>query len=91
MRKSLGKVSLGDLFLNRKTMKKLILFTVISLFYANTILAQPKNKAFQEGESLTYVISYNWGFIWIEVGEVNFKITAKTIHNKKYLKFIIES
>ena len=48
-------------------------------------MAQPKNKAFQEGESLTYVISYNWGFIWIEVGEVNFKITAKTIHNKKYL------
>ena len=32
------------------------------------------NKPFQIGESISYDIKYNWGFIWLEAGTVNFSV-----------------
>ena len=67
-------------------MKKYILLLFIVLCWMPfAIKSQPRNLAFQEGEKLTYVISYSWGFIWIDVGEVVFTITSKEIRHKKYL------
>jgi hypothetical protein len=36
-----------------------------------------KNEAFQPGEEVTYVIYYNWKFMWIPAGEVVFKVGEK--------------
>jgi hypothetical protein len=33
-----------------------------------------KNFAFKEGESLKYQVFYNWGFIWLNAGFVEFKV-----------------
>jgi hypothetical protein len=35
------------------------------------------SKAFAPGEVLTYGAYYNWGFIWLHAGEVEFKVTSK--------------
>ncbi|MDR3093928.1 MAG: DUF3108 domain-containing protein [Bacteroidales bacterium] len=35
------------------------------------------SKAFQSGEKLKYDAYYNWGFIWLHAGEVDFTVTAK--------------
>jgi hypothetical protein len=32
------------------------------------------NKPFQFGESITYEIRYNWGFVWLDAGTVNFSV-----------------
>lgn len=37
------------------------------------------NEAFFSGEELTYKALYNWGFIWLEAGEVTFRI-EKDLH-----------
>ena len=33
-----------------------------------------KNQCFEPGEKLTYVIYYNWGFIWVSAGEMTFTV-----------------
>jgi len=35
------------------------------------------SKAFAPGEIVTYKVYYNWGFIWVSAGEVEFKVTSK--------------
>ena len=35
------------------------------------------SKAFEPGEIVTYKVYYNWGFIWVSAGEVEFRVTAK--------------
>ena len=35
------------------------------------------SKAFGPGEVITYKAYYNWGFIWLHAGEVEFKVTSK--------------
>jgi hypothetical protein len=35
---------------------------------------QATNNTFQNGETLTYKIFYNWNFVWLSAGEVTFKI-----------------
>ncbi|MEK6615643.1 MAG: DUF3108 domain-containing protein [Bacteroidota bacterium] len=32
------------------------------------------NNAFSSGEEIIYQTSYNWGFIWLDAGEVTFKV-----------------
>jgi Protein of unknown function (DUF3108) len=35
---------------------------------------QSNNTAFQAGEKITYVIYYNWNFVWLAAGEVTFTV-----------------
>ncbi len=44
-----------------------------------------KNNAFIPGEKLTYVITYNWFFVWTDVGGVMFEASEDTIFNQKVL------
>ncbi|MDN5350637.1 MAG: hypothetical protein PWQ54_2033 [Bacteroidales bacterium] len=58
-----------------QTMKfKLILILIILLQFG--AFAQPAcvpdNRSFVDGEKLRYTVSYNWGILWINAGEVNF-------------------
>jgi hypothetical protein len=33
-----------------------------------------KEQCFQSGERITYVVYYNWGFLWVSAGEVTFSV-----------------
>ena len=35
------------------------------------------SKAFAPGETITYKAYYNWGFIWLHAGDVEFRVTSK--------------
>ena len=39
-------------------------------------------KAFAPGEIIKYDAYYNWGFIWLHAGEVEFNVTAKTYEGR---------
>jgi hypothetical protein len=63
----------------------LLLITLIQLStYAQPACA-PDNRSFVDGEKLHYTVSYNWGILWINAGEVNFdaKLTQFE-HNSAY-------
>ena len=44
-----------------------------------------KNNAFIPGEKLAYVITYNWLFVWTDVGGVKFEVSEDTIFNQEVL------
>lgn len=45
-------------------------------FAQNTSDCHITNSAFQDGEQVTYMISYSWFILWADVGEVNFTVTS---------------
>jgi hypothetical protein len=53
-------------------MKKFSLI-ILSILFLNSF-SQNENSVFQVGERLKYEISYNWGLVWIDAGEVNFLV-----------------
>ena len=38
------------------------------------IICSVDNRAFQDGEQLTYKLYYNWNFVWLSAGEVTFNV-----------------
>lgn len=44
-------------------------------------------QSFQSGEKLVYDTYYNWGFIWIKVGEAVFEVRDSTISDVSYYHF----
>ena len=42
-------------------------------------------KAFAPGEVITYKAYYNWGFIWLHAGEVEFNVTSKRYEGRNVL------
>ncbi len=64
---------------------KLLLSFFILLHFS--VFAQPTcatdNRSFIAGEKLRYTVSYNWGILWINAGEVNFdaKLTQFQDHS----------
>lgn len=61
----------------------LLLFT--PLFSSSQCLV--KNTSFEVGEKLSYQVYYNWGFIWMNVGQAYFKVDTTTISSQKVYKF----
>ena len=52
-----------------------ILFSFLSTAHSEAQeLCNANRINFQPGESLNYVVSYNWFVIWTEVGEVTFSL-----------------
>jgi hypothetical protein len=45
------------------------------------------NKEFLPGESITYEIFYNWGFIWVSSGEATFKVEREKFAGSPCWKF----
>ncbi len=45
------------------------------------------NKAFGEGEDISYTISYNWGPIWVDAGEVTFMTEMEKKQEKQFWHF----
>ena len=60
-------------------------FIVSSAFAQQSSNCGIKNITFKEGEQITYIASYNWYFVWTDVGEVNFKVTKENKFNRELL------
>ena len=58
-----------------------MIFFLVSLFFFVTVSAHAQcgvhEKAFAPGEVIRYHAYYNWGLIWLNAGEVEFKVTSK--------------
>lgn len=56
--------------------------------YASTSYSQcfDTTKYYPSGEKLTYDVAYNWGFLWVDAGEVYFK-TDTLQHNNELCYF----
>lgn len=48
-----------------------------------------KNAVFKPGEQVSYDIYYNWGFIWINAGDVNLSVGAVNYKQKPSYRFYI--
>lgn len=46
------------------------------------------NEAFQDGESITYKVFYNWGQLWVGAGEVNFSVKQMEFRGKQAYHFV---
>jgi hypothetical protein len=62
-------------------------FIFIALFFSSFIHKEPTNstcgtdsRVFQHGEKLIYKIFYNWNFVWIPAGEVEFTVEESPGH-----------
>jgi len=63
----------------------LITFLICSAVNAQELLS--KYPVFKPGERLTYSAVYNWGFIWINAGKVEFKVSKTTYHDQDVYHF----
>lgn len=68
-------------------MKRIIVIIILNLFSLSIFSqhkfpCEVKNEAFKPGEILDYVITYNWFFVWTDVGGVRFEATKDTMFGK---------
>lgn len=47
-----------------------------------------QNKAFADGEYVTYDVVYNWGFIWVDAGKADFAVHDTTYQNQPAWYFL---
>ena len=67
-----------------------LLFLIILLFISSSIYGQEcsvNRINFQPGETVTYRAVYNWGFIWVNAGDVVFSVSDTTYMNKPAFHF----
>lgn len=69
-------------------MRVFVVIIIISLL-SGTVSAQclNSNLAYTEGEVLKYSVYYNWGFIWIDAGWVNFSVKPAVYKGKTVYHF----
>jgi len=65
----------------------LLFLLVIAGNYETKAQCKPEIKAFQEGEELYFDAVYNWGFIWVNAGKVNFKLEKVPFNGKEVYHF----
>jgi len=65
-------------------------YYLISLFFlsfavvaANADEIYLKDNVFQHGETARYSIYFNWGFIWVHAGNVDFSVQSKKLDGKE--------
>jgi len=65
-------------------------FSILLILCSTTILSaqnkypcEIKNNAFKSGETLDYVITYNWFLVWTDVGAVRFEAKKEKMFNKE--------
>jgi len=67
--------------------RRFFIFFLIIFFSKGFSFSQEK-VPFIPDEEITYIISYNWSFIWIDVGSAKFSVKEKTI--KKIPFYVLE-
>ncbi|MDP4186628.1 MAG: DUF3108 domain-containing protein [Bacteroidota bacterium] len=65
-------------------LKKNLLLSCLILFYTASTFAQYgiENKTFNIGERVTYDAYYNWKFVWVRAGVVEFKVGDRYYMNR---------
>jgi len=79
-------------FLNRKNCyeflkKALLVFVILFSKQMTTAQCKPQLWSFQAGEELNYDIVYNWGFIWVDAGKVEFKAKKEYLNGREVFHF----
>ncbi|NOZ47787.1 MAG: DUF3108 domain-containing protein [Chlorobi bacterium] len=69
--------------------KTAIWYFVFILFLSSKIFSQcyTTNTAFQFGENISYEVYYNWGFIWLNAGNVYFRVDKAQNQNNVLYHF----
>jgi hypothetical protein len=64
--------------------RNLLLF-ILFLFVWNLLESQciPENFSFSAGETVNYDVYYNWGFLWVNAGYVQFRVKEKEFRKRK--------
>ncbi len=69
---------------------------LVTIFMSFTFIQSPvyescgiQNEAFQNGEKLTYKLYYNWGYLWLSAGEVDF--TVQDLGNEYHVKAVAKT
>jgi hypothetical protein len=63
-------------------MRHLFLFLILFLVSVHLpAQCEINNTAFMPGEKLQFKVVYNWGFIWVEAGEVEFSVSKADYNN----------
>jgi len=67
----------------------IVFFTILLAAQVSALNAQcvKENKAFNMNEKITFDVIYNWGFIWIEAGYVEFKVNKAYFNSKQVYHF----
>lgn len=70
-------------------LKKAFVVFIYIWFSLTGITAQcePSVWSFNAGEELYYDVVYNWGFIWVDAGKVDFKVKKEYLDGKKVFHF----
>ncbi len=50
------------------------IFLLIALFQCHKLIAQSDELPFEAGEMLHYRVAYNWRFLWVSAGKVEFSV-----------------
>lgn len=69
--------------------KRLIFFFLLIFFGSQYIVAQclEEDPGYHDGEFIKYEVSYNWGLLWVNAGEVYFKTNTMDQEGEKYYRF----
>jgi len=71
-------------------LKRNLILSIILLSFNSILNAQDfveQFPVFQAGERITYKAVYNWGFIWINAGHVEFKVSETKYNGKEVYHF----
>ncbi|MBI9038376.1 MAG: DUF3108 domain-containing protein [Bacteroidales bacterium] len=70
-------------------MKKIIILYFFLLF-TNIVNSQcfTANTTFLSGEKISYIVAYNWGFIWVDAGKVTFEVDSLEKNGKNVYHFL---
>jgi len=71
-------------------MKKYAILPVLLLILSVTAKAETKGlyletPVFQSGETAKFHIYFNWGFIWVHAGDVDFSVQTKNLNGERVL------
>jgi hypothetical protein len=66
-----------------------ILVFLVAFFFTENALSQckPEVLCFSPSEELYYDVIYNWGFIWVEAGKVEFKVRKEIYEGRPVYHF----
>lgn len=67
-----------------------ILFLCAGIAFPSKSQCLKNEEPFVVGEKVEYEVYYNWGFIWVNAGEVTFSVKPELYHGKAVYHFISE-
>jgi hypothetical protein len=65
----------------------ILVFTTFFFLRETSSQCPIKYRPFKPGETVNFQAYYNWGFIWVFAGEVQFRTFEKTYHNEPVYEF----